>query len=118
MARAQSTCLGNVSDPKNLTRHTERLAKVLNGNVSRGSTMSNSDVDNNMNDWKFEGTSPGAANTDFTLPHSLGRIPITIDAQDTTNGGVVYRSPVTAWTKTTVTFRCTTASANYKVIVI
>jgi len=115
--RPQPTCLGELN-PKNLTRHSERLAKVLLSNVNYGTTMSNKDADNNMNCWKFEGTSPGAANTDFTLQHNLGRIPVTINAQDTTNGGLIYRSPVTAWTKTTVTFRCTTASANYKVIVI
>jgi hypothetical protein len=117
MARAQPTCLGNVSDPKNLTRHSERLAKVLNGNVNYGSTMSNKDADMNMNCAKFTGTSPGTANTNFTLTHSLGRIPLTINAQDTNNGGLVYRGTV-AWTKTTVTFRCTTASAQYNLIVI
>jgi len=79
--------------------------------------MSNKDADNNMNSWKFQGTSPGAPNTDFTLPHSLNRTPLTIDGQDTDNGGLIYRGSV-AWTKATVTFRCTTASANYKVIVI
>jgi hypothetical protein len=118
MTRAQPTCLGKPQDPLNLTRHSERLAKVLNGNVNYGSTMSNKDADMNMNCAKFTGTSPGAANTDFTLTHSLGRIPITINAQDTTNGGLIYRSPVTAWTKKTVTFRCTTASAVYRIIVI
>jgi len=107
-----------VSEPKNLTRHSERLAKVLLANVNYGTTMDNTDPDNNMNSWKFEGMSPGAANTDFTLPHSLNRIPLTINAQDTDNGGLIYRSPATPWTKTTVTFRCTTASANYKVFVI
>ena len=116
MARAQPTCLGNVNDPKNLTRHSERLAKVLNGNVNYGSTMSNKDKDMNMNCAKFTGTSP-AANTDFTLAHSLGRIPLTINAQDTNNGGLIYRGSV-AWTKTHVTFRCTTAAAVYNIIVI
>lgn len=118
MARAQPTCLGNVNDPKNLTRHSERLAKVLNGNVNYGSTMSNKDADMNMNCAKFTGTSPAGANTDFTLKHSLGRVPITINAQDTTNGGVLYRSPTTPWSKTTITIRCTTASAPYNLIVI
>jgi hypothetical protein len=116
--RAQPTCLGNPRDPLALTRHSERLALVLNGNVNYGSTMNNADADTNMNAWKFTGTSPGTANTDFTLPHSLGRIPVTINAQDTTNGGLIYRSPATPWTKTHVTFRCTTASAPYNIIVI
>jgi hypothetical protein len=118
MSRAQPTCLGNVNDPKNLTRHSERLAKVLNANVNYGTTMANDDEDNNMQAWKATGTTPGTANTDFTIKHSLNRIPLTINAQDTNNGGLLYRSPATAWTKTTVTLRCTTASAAYNVIVI
>jgi len=117
MARAQPTCLGNVNDPKNLTRHSERLAKVLNGNVSFGSTMSNKDLSTNLSIWKAQGTSPGTANTDFTIQHSLGRIPNTIVGQDTKDGSVLYRSPVTAWTKTTITLRSTGASSVYNVIV-
>jgi hypothetical protein len=118
MARAQPTCLGGregEKDPRNLGRWSERIARVLNGNVSFGSTMSNKDVDMNLSIFKFSGTGP-AANTDFTLPHSLGRIPITIVGQDTQNGGLVYRGSV-AWTKTACTFRCTTAAAQYNIIV-
>lgn len=117
MARAQPTCLGNVNDPKNLTRHSERLAKVLNGNVNFGSTMNNTDQDQNMNAWKATGTSPVAANTDFTIQHKLGRIPLTIVGQDTKDGSVLFRSPTTPWTKTTITLRSTGASSVYNVIV-
>lgn len=117
MSRAQPTCLGDEKVPRNLARWSERIARVLNGNLSHGSTMSNADKDKNMNSWKFTGVTPAAANTDFTLPHSLGRIPLTITGQDTTNGGYLYRSPVTPWSKTAITLRCTTASATYRLIV-
>ena len=114
--RAQPTLLGNPRNPTDITRWIERIARVLNTNVSFGSTMSNADADMNISCAKFQGTSPGSANTDFTLAHSLGRIPNTIVGQDTNNGGLVYRGSV-AWSKTTVTFRCTTASAGYNIIV-
>ncbi len=39
--RAQATCTGDPNVPTNLTRHSERLAKVLNGNVSFGATIDN-----------------------------------------------------------------------------
>jgi len=90
--------------------------------VSFGSDMSNSAADRNMSVWKASGTTPGAANTDFTITHALtgpnglSRIPVTIVGQDTNNGGLIYRSPTTPWTKTTVTLRCTTASAAYNLI--
>jgi hypothetical protein len=115
--KPQPTCLGDPRDPLNLTRHSERLALVLNGNVNYGSTMKNTDPDMNMNAFKAAGTTPGAANTDFTLTHTLGRVPLTINGQDTNNGGVIYRGS-TPWTKTTVTLRCTTASAVYNPIII
>jgi hypothetical protein len=78
--------------------------------------MSNADKDKNINCWKVTGTTPGAANTDFTITHSLGRIPLTIVGQDGNNGGILYRGSV-AWSKTTITLRCTTASMVYNLIV-
>ena len=93
-------------------------ARVIGGQISYGATMSNNEQDRNIFCFKATGTTPGVANTDFSVTHSLGRIPITIDAQDTNNGGLIYRSPVTPWTKTTATFRCTTASAVFNLILI
>jgi len=114
--RAQPTVLGDPNRPTDITRWAERIARVLNGNVSFGSSMTNGQTDTNLNVWKATGISPVAPNTDFTIKHSLGRVPLTIVGQDGTNGGVLYRSPVTAWTSTTVTLRCTTASMHYNVI--
>jgi hypothetical protein len=114
--RAQPTCLGDEKVPRNQARWSERLARVLNGNVGFGSTMSNADKDINVNCWKATGTTPGAPNTDFTITHSLGRIPLTIVGQDGNNGGIIYRGSV-AWSKTQITLRCTTASMVYNLIV-
>lgn len=126
--RVPATIVGDATNPLNITRHNEYLARAINGKISYGANMQNptnsgQNTDNNMDVWKASGTTPGAANTDFTIKHSLTdangkpRLPITIVGQDTNNGGLLYRSPVTAWTKTTVTLRCTTASAAYNVIV-
>jgi hypothetical protein len=107
--------------PENMRRMAETNARVLGGNVSFGSDMSNSATDRNMSAWKASGTSPAAPNTDFTITHALTgpnglpRIPITIVGQDTNNGGLLYRGSV-AWTKTTVTLRSTTGSAVFNVI--
>ena len=78
--------------------------------------MNNTDQDTNLSVWKHAGTSPGTANTNFTLTHTLGRIPITIVGQDGSNGGNLYRG-TTAWTKSTITLKCTTASMVYNLIV-
>ncbi len=116
MARAQPTCLGDEAVPRNQARWTERIARVINGQIGFGSTMSNADKDINVNCWKATGTTPGGANTEFAITHSLGRIPNTIVGQDTNNGGLLYRGS-TPWSKTQIFLKCTTATAVYNVIV-
>lgn len=107
--------LGKIDTPQNRTRWNEHIGTVLAGNVSYGSSMSNKDEDTNLSIWKAQGTSPVTPNTNFTLTHTLGRIPNTIVGQDTNNGGVLYRGG--AWTKTAIILKCTTASAEYNLIV-
>ena len=110
------TLPGATSDPKNQSRWTEQIAQAIGGNISYGSSMANTDQDLNLLIWKASGTSPGVADTDFTIAHSLGKVPITIVGQDTDNGGLLYRGSV-AWTTTTVTLKCTMATSVYNVIV-
>ena len=114
-----SDVLGQFTTPTidNLSDWLTNHGRVLDGNISFGGTMSNKDRDRNVSCWKAQGTTPAAANTDFTINHGLGRVPITIIGQDTTSGGLLYRSPATAWTKTTITLRCTTTATAYNVIV-
>ena len=78
--------------------------------------MSNDLQDRNLDVSKAQGVTPGAANTEFAVAHILNRVPITIVGQDGTNGGVLYRS-TTAWSKTHVYLKCTTASMVYNLIV-
>lgn len=100
---------------QNLARWSELIAQVLGGNVSYGSSMANTNEDLNLLIWKATGVSPGVADTDFTVNHSLGKIPITIVGQDTTDGAVIYRGSV-AWTTTTVTLRSSKANSVYNVV--
>lgn len=95
-----------------LTRH----GRVLDGNVSFGATTSNTDRDRNIDSFKASGTTPGVANTQFTINHTLGRVPVTFFGH-TNNGGVLYQS-ATPWTKTQIFLKCTTATAAYQVVVI
>lgn len=111
---------------KKVQGHLDQLTKVLKkisfgasvpDPANPGRTMiSNNEPDRNLDIWKATGTTPAGANTDFTITHGLGRIPCTIVGQDTSNGGLLYRSPATAWTTTTVTLRCTVASSPYIVV--
>jgi hypothetical protein len=96
----QPTVLGDPRQPLNVTRWIERIAKTINGNSPRGHVLT--------------GTSPGIANTAFTVQHGLGRIPVTIDGQHTNNGGILYQGGT--WTTTAVVLKCTTASAQYTLL--
>lgn len=119
---------GREVSPKAIREHLDKINKILTrisfgtsvpNATAPGQTMTgNVEPDRNIDCWKATGTTPGAADTDFTISHNLGRIPTTIGGQDTNNGGLLYRSPVTVWTTTTVTLRCTKASSNFIVVLI
>ena len=128
--RVPSTIVGNAREPLDITRHNEYLARAISGKISFGATMQNpssgaqgvQNNDNNMDTWKFEGNSGVAANTPFTLKHSLTdangkpRLPICIVGQVTKDGGVIY-GDWTTWTKTTITVKSTTANTPYRLII-
>lgn len=103
-------------EPMGIDKHLQTVSKVLS-NISFGSDMNNKSLDRNVNCWKASGVAPGAANTEFTITHGLGRIPLTLGGYDTNNGGVIYRS-ATAWTKTQVFLKCTVASSAYNLVII
>lgn len=102
--------------PQAIRKMAEQNAKVLGGNVSFGSTTSNSDVDRNIVCWKATGTTPATPNTSFVVPHNLGRIPIGVLPVSVNQPGAVIR--VVSSTSTTITLDCNVASVGYAVLVI
>ena len=100
----------------NLERWLENVSRAVSGNLTFGSTTSNSDPELNIECSKAAGTTPGTVNTEFSVAHVLNRVPITFFGH-TDNGGVLYKS-TTAWTKTQIFLKCTTASAHYSLVVI
>lgn len=61
-------------------------------------------------------TSPGSANTEFSVAHSLGRIPSHYRYLSD-KGANLYQLPTTGthWTATTVYFKCDTASVALRI---
>lgn len=104
------------SSDSGIREHLEKVSKVLS-NISFGTTLDNADKGKNIDCWKASGTAPVTPNTEFSVAHGLGRVPITLAGQDTNNGGVIYRS-TTAWTKTAIFLKCTVASSVYNIVVI
>ncbi len=102
--------------PDMLRRFAFQSSNVLGSNVSFGSTMSNTDQDQNMQCWKATGTSPVGADTEFPVPHLLGRVPITVFWL-LDRAGDIYRS-TTAWTATTIYLKCSVSMAVYTIIIV
>ncbi|MHB1955218.1 MAG: hypothetical protein ACYCOU_15910 [Sulfobacillus sp.] len=90
---------------------------AINGNLSFGN-LSAGQPQGNLKTEMLTGTSP-AANTAFTLTHTLGKIP---------NGAILIQSSAAAtlygdataqaWTTTTITLLLTVASVNYVILVL
>jgi hypothetical protein len=113
--KPQRTALTNITS-KSLHDWLINHSRVLAGNIEFGDTMTNKEPGRNIKCSKATGATPGAANTEFAVTHTLGKVPITF-FHHTDNGGVIYKS-TTAWTKTQIFLKCTTATANYSMVII
>jgi len=85
-----------------LRRLYETLAKTVNGQISFGDGTHRENIDGN---W-VSVTTPGTANTDFTVNHALGRVPVGYIVVDKAAAVDVYTGSVGA-TKTQLTLRAT-----------
>ena len=73
-------------------RYVERIANILNGQVWFGD---GTNLDNMRGRW-INTTTPVAANTDFTVAHNLGRVPVgwLVFSQD--KAGSIYLGTIVA----------------------
>lgn len=85
-------------------------------NISFG--QSNSDPNRNIQGWDSGNiTTPGTANTAFSVAHSLGYVPSRFFVTYNNSSGNVYDSG-TAWTKTSISLKCGSATAIIRVHII
>lgn len=113
--------IGNLNNAvealQSLTGTTQDNTDAINGNLSFGD-VADSEYTGNMKAEMFVGTGP-AANTAFTLTHTLGKVP---------NGAILIQSNVAAilygdmtdqaWTSTTITLLLNQSSVNYVILVL
>lgn len=90
-----------------------QIARVVNGGISFGSPSA---PDNITGSW-FTGTTPTGAGTEFTVPHTLGRIPTGWIMVSLDQPAVVYKG-VTPWNSKTISLKCNIASINVILLVI
>lgn len=65
---------------------------------------------------ELSATAHATPDTEFSVTHTLERVPSRFIVVDIDEGGVVYKG-TTAWTSTTVYFKCTTGGTAIKVLV-
>jgi hypothetical protein len=103
---------------------TYNLTKAINGGIDFGESTQvasgpGSAYSGNINGQWVNVQAPGTANTEFSVPHNLNRIPshyhYIVDS-----AAKVYQLPNTgtAWTTDTVYLKCDTASANIRLFLM
>ena len=113
--------------PDNLQNVQQLANKGLESLITYGHTLTN-DNDTGHADiqcWKATGTTPGSANTEFSISHNLDYIPVMYH-YILDRAGQLYQLQTTgtAWTAATnsalgaVYLKCTVASAHYVIILV
>lgn len=113
------TGLGGMLNLQSLAKWLDNVAQVINGNVSFGSTTSNTDDETNIEGWKATGTSPAMADTEFAVSHNLGRTPFGFIVLSVSKNATLYQDPAgTAWDATTVYLKASAASVAYVIFIV
>jgi hypothetical protein len=112
VARAEySLNLGVKNQWSMLNQYWQRLAKIINGQIGFGNGVLSDNIDG-----AWANATTGAANTDFTLAHNLGRLPVGYLLAKSDVGTVIYDGSIPA-TKTQITLKATGAAATIRVFI-
>ena len=96
-----------------LRRIYEQVSQAINGRISFG----NGTTPDNIDGVWISVTTPGTANTDFTVTHNLGRVPVGYIVMRKSAAVDVYTGSVAA-TTTQLTLRATVISVDVVIFVV
>lgn len=123
MARRPSNRQGYVQRPLDLPDSQQKIKELLavvqqavdriNGQLTEGTGDSGSGCGNMEGVWWYN-TTPGTADSDFTVVHNLGYTPKSVEIRWADRDARVYTSPSYAPTPTAITLRCTASSATLR----
>ncbi len=99
---------------KMLRKLYEQLARVINGGISFGDGVN--ELPDNIDGAWDNVADTGAANTNFTVVHNLGRIPNGVLAVQQNKAGVYYLGSVSA-TTTDITLKCSVANVAVRLFI-
>ena len=98
----------------------EQTTKILDGNVSFGSTTDNLGLDRNIETFYASGTTPAVANTEFIVAHTLKRPPVGFVVIRLDQAAIIYAdaTDLAAWSSTNFAAKCSVASVNYRIYLL
>jgi len=85
-----------------LKEHSNNLLRILNNGIK---------FEDQLDSKEKTQTDTGAADTEFSITHELGRVPVGYLVKKIDKGGVIYESG-TAWTSETIYLKSTIANCN------
>ena len=91
----------------------EQLTREINGLIGFGTPTEG--LENMRGAW-YEGVTPGTADTDFTITHNLGYIPVGWLVFSIDKAGILYKGSV-AWTPSDITLKCNATSATIVIFI-
>lgn len=101
--------------PRRLVHHLEEHARALNGNIEFGNLKDG--ATNISGSWQ-QLTTPGGADTEFTLTHNLGRVPEGFLVVSIDKAAIIYSSRKSQWSVTQLFLKANLASVVLTVFVI
>lgn len=96
---------------------TQALVRAVNGQLSLGDGTLFSLSGNVFGQWVVW-VFPSVADTEVTIPHGLGRVPVGFIVANKDRYCDVKRGPTVTWTSTVFSVSCNTASANVLLLVV
>lgn len=104
---------------RTLQQNMDKIFTCLQGRVSFGTGDDGQQNGNIEGEWQ-EFTSDGTANTEFTLAHGIGSVPLgyMVVAQDKAGSLYQMHDTGTAWTATNIYLKCNVASVKFLVFLI
>lgn len=92
------------------------LFLLAQGRIRFGTGTDGDRGENISGEWQVI-SDTGSADTEFSVTHTIGSVPIGFLVMSRNKGGVVYNSS-TQWTTTTVYLKCTTANTNITIFLL
>lgn len=91
------------------------IVDKLNGKISFGNGEQSTQSGNIDGQW-ITFVTPAVADTQFEVPHGLGRLPVGRDIKRQDKAGTLYDSNPGGWGPKSVFFKCSVASVKFNIV--